>query len=368
MTDLFAGVQPETLINLIISLAKNRPDVLRDCYDYLKKHVLLTPEQKTRSEGEIVMTLWAELSPDLELLDEVLPFIASGNAGFDDMLYDLADATCYNDEDLRGLAQAFEAMNQDWPRDHARRIYRKLGDLEKYLELRLKQMKYGGDYHDLAKFYWDEGNGSKALSVAEEGIKKGKGRMDELRQFLADRALEGGDRNQYLALQFEQATDHLTLAKYKEFKKICTDKEWLKYEDKILKKMNDIWASERLNILMHRTDYDKALAVLLKERYPNWDSNSVQWTAEHLESRFPEQILTFYLSGFDRLKSETTCKGYAARARVMLKIRRVLVDILKDEKRWKTFAGKIKAENLRRPALQEEFAGVIPGWRDLGMG
>jgi hypothetical protein len=67
------------------------------------------------------------------------------------------------------------------------------------------------------------------------------------------------------------------------------------------------------------------------------------------------------------MNRETTRKGYAARAKIMLKIRRVMVDVMKNENRWKKFAGKIKQENLRRPAFQEEFASVVSGWRDLAM-
>ena len=58
----------------------------------------------------------------------------SGNAGMDDAFY---DAACYTQEDLRALAEHFEALGRDWPLDHARRIYREIGDHEKYLELRL---------------------------------------------------------------------------------------------------------------------------------------------------------------------------------------------------------------------------------------
>ncbi len=132
LVDLLEAAKPETLITLIAELATGRPNVRRECLDYLKKHVALTPAQKTRSEGEIVMALWLELSPDLEelddcgggdyrtvdhvaglldeirkklvnskieervrreILDEVLPFIKSGNAGLDDPLYDLDYAT-----------------------------------------------------------------------------------------------------------------------------------------------------------------------------------------------------------------------------------------------------------------------------------
>jgi len=406
LTDLLTAAKSETLIRLIAELAEDRPDVRRECFDFLKKHVSLTAGQKTKSEGEIVMALWWELYPDLEeldsygggdyatedhvaglmhdiqrklagkqieekvrrqLLDEVLPFIKSCNAGLDDPLYDLAYATCYINEDWRRLAQALEAMNRDWPTDHARRIYRKLGDREKYLELRRKKLVYGCDYHELAMFLWNEGNRKDALTVAAEGMRKGQGRMDELRKFLADRAREGGDRERYLALQFEQTTDHLTLAKYKAFRKICTADEWKTHEPKILAQLDHAWASEQLKILMHRKEYEQAVSVLLKEKYPSyaWESADELRTAKQLETRFPEQILTYYLTGLGNLKSNATRKGYAERAKVMLKVRHMLVDVLKDESRWKTFAGKVKHDNLRRPAFQEEFAKVVPGWREL---
>ncbi len=191
--------------------------------------------------------------------------------------------------------------------------------------------------------------------------------MDELRKFLSDRALESGNRERYLTLQLEQTTDHLTLSGYKAFKKICTAEEWSEHEPKLIERLDDAWTSERLKILMYRKDYEKALAVLLKERYPihAWDSGDELRTAKQLKTRFPDQILTYYLSGLGNLNSNSTRKEYAQRAGVMLKVRHMLVDILKDENRWKAFAGKVKRDDLRRPAFQEEFAKIIQGWREL---
>jgi hypothetical protein len=63
LNDLLAAAKRETLIELIAHLAKYRPDIRRECFDYLKKHVTLTAEQKIRSEGEIAMALWWELYP-----------------------------------------------------------------------------------------------------------------------------------------------------------------------------------------------------------------------------------------------------------------------------------------------------------------
>lgn len=55
--------------------------------------------------------------------------------------------------DLLAAAKPETLINRDWPTDHARRIYRKLGDRKKYLELRHKKLAYGMDYHDLASFH-----------------------------------------------------------------------------------------------------------------------------------------------------------------------------------------------------------------------
>ena len=48
--------------------------------------------------------------------------------------------------------------------------------------------------------------------MAPAGLERGPGRLDELRQFMAERALEAGDRPRFLELQFAQAADSLTQA------------------------------------------------------------------------------------------------------------------------------------------------------------
>jgi len=403
---LLASAPHRVLADILVRIAATRPDVRRECFDYLKKHVPLSNSQQKQSDGEVLLAYWSELVPDLselddygggdydqadhvasllyeieqmlsrkkidagyrrELLNNVLPYIDSGNAGLDDDLYALAYAACYDDHDLRLLAEAFEAMQGEWKIEHARRIYRKIGDRDKYLELRNHKMVYGGDYHDLASFYWKAGEKMKAMQVAEEGLHKGQGRMDELRQFVAQRAKDTGNRERYLELQYAQAIDHLTCDKYKAFRKLCTAAEWKAYGAKILARVKDAWESEQLRIHMHRKDYDKAVAVLSRGRYPltAWDSDYQLQTAKRLERRFPEEILKYYLSGLGNLKSNAMRKEYACKAQVMAKVRRLLVEVLRDRNRWHTFATKVKQDNIKRPAFQEEFTKVVPGWREL---
>jgi hypothetical protein len=394
------------LVDLIVRVATSRPAVRRECLDYLNSHTALSPSRKKQSEGEKLLALWAELAPDLDeldaygggdydadihvsnllqeiaqalsrkkietayrqkLLDNTLPYIESGNAGLDDDLYDLTYAACYTDEDWRALAQAFETMGGDWNLDHARRIYRRLGDREKYLELRQRKLATGTDYYDLADFYWKAGEKQKAMEVAETGLLKGKGRMDELRQFVAKRIKSAGNRERYLALQFDQAIDPLTCDKYKTFRKLCTVTEWKCYEAKVLARLENAWDTEQLRIRMHRKEYEEAVAVLTRSRYPlyAWDSDYELQTARRLEGRFPEAILKYYLSGLGNLKINAPRKEYTRKAQVMKKVHHVLVDVLRDPPRWRDFALKVKQDNIKRPAFQEEFTKAVPGWQAL---
>lgn len=366
---------PKTkLVDLLVRVAGTRPDVRRECLDYLNRHTAQSPSRKKQSEGEKLLALWDELAPDLDeldaygggdydvdihvssllqeialslsrkkteaayrqqLLDKVLPYIESGNAGLDDDLYDVAYAACYIDDDWQALAETFETMSGDWKLDHARRIYRRLGNREKYLELRQRKLATGTDYFDLADFYWKTGEKQKAMEVAEEGLFCGKGRMDELRQFVAKRAKSAGNRERYLALQFDQAIDHLTCDKYKAFRKLCTAAEWKSYEAKILAQLENAWDTEQLRIRMHRKEHEEAVVVLSQSRYPlyGWDSAYELQTAKRLEGRYPEAILKYYLSGLGNLKINAPRKEYARKAQVMKKVHHVLVDVLHDAPR-----------------------------------
>ena len=403
LRQLLEVADKKILVDLVEDLVMMHPDVRRECFDYLKAHVKLSPNQQETSEGEAIFALWGELEPDLEelddygggdyslvdhvvdllieitkklatkqvppeyrteLLNEVLPYIQSSNAGLDDDLYDVAFACCYTDDDLRQLAEAFEKIGRDWPIEMARRIYRKIGDNEKYLTLRALKMDVGADYHDLATFYWEQGEQEKALLTAKNGLAKGNGRLDELRQFLSDRALESGDRQGYLKLQFEQTVDHLTLEKYQAFKNICTKEEWVAYEDDVLKKLTQAWDNEQLKIRMHRQEYDKALSTLLKAGYP-YDSYSDAYglqVAAKLEERFPEKILGYYQSGLGNLNHSLTRKAYAGKAKVMKKVRHMYVDIMNAPEQWLKFAGQVKLDNKKRPAFQEEMRKAVAGW------
>ena len=85
-----------------------------------------------------------------------------------------------------------------------------------------------------------------------------------------------------------------------------------------------------------------------------WDTQYEVTVAKKLEKRYPEEILKYYLTGLGNLNRNGQRKEYARKA-----------DVIGDEARWEKLACKVKQDNLRRPAFQQEFADAVPGWQEL---
>lgn len=393
------------LIGLIKELIEDSLSTRRMCIDYLKERVVVNSSIHDSAESSAILTMWYEIEPDLseldaygggdyhvernvrdtlykiceklnkitlteedkeELLNEVLSYIKSGNAGMDDDLYDVAYTICKNDSDLRDLAKRFENLKQSWPIEHARRIYRKIGDHKEYLRLRLEKMHSGMDYYDLSSFYWEIGEKQKAIDTAQKGMKLAKGRLSDLRMFLAKRAKEAGDRGTYLDYYFVEKTNPLTLSSYNELEKECQKEEWRKYEPKILNILKEKFDLQAVKIYLHRKEYEAALQYFKKNTANSYSSYSEVFSvAEKLEARYPEEILRFYKSGIGNLNVSRSRKIYAQNAVAVKRVRRVLVDVMKKPDEWKKFAIQIKANNANRPAFQDEFAKVISDWNSL---
>ncbi len=405
---LLNSAEKEDLAKLILELAASDNSIKRRCLNALKNRVDIDNDLKRTAESSAALSLWYEVEFELseldeygggdygqeqevgdklcdlcdllgntiltkddseELLEDILRYIKSGNAGMDDLLYDVAYATCKNDNDLRYLAKHFEVLNGDWAMEHARRVYKRIGDSEKYLQLRALKMRYGNDYYDLATFYWENDEKDKAMDTAKKGMNVAEGRMDDLRMFLAERAKESGDRGTYLDYLFSQKTECLTLSSYKDFKKACSAKEWKIYEPQVVEKLEKNDDVGTLKILIYRKEFEKAIQCFRKicsdKSYYYFGSSDILSAASDLEDKYPKDILNFYKLLAGNLNVSVPRKEYKDKAMAVKRVQHLFVDVMKTPEDWRNYALPIKMQNIKRPAFQEEFARVISGWREL---
>ncbi len=170
-----------------------------------------------------------------------------------------------------------------------------------------------------------------------------------------------------LELQFAQATEALTLASYKAFQNLCKVAEWAGYEPKMLAAVERARPQERLKVHMHSEEYDQAINILSKMRYPDdrFGGDDLLKIAARLEERYPDQILAFYMSGLGKLNQSMQREPYAQKAKIARKVRYMCLDVIKAPEKWEAFARQVKTANLKRPAFQEEFAKLLPGWNAM---
>ncbi|NQU22116.1 MAG: hypothetical protein HQ567_12590 [Candidatus Nealsonbacteria bacterium] len=118
---------------------------------------------------------------------------------------------------------------------------------------------------------------------------------------------------------------------------------------------------------MYRKEYDQTISILSGMRYPArpLGGSDLLKIASQLEKKYPDQILAFYTSGLGNLNHSCQRETYAHKAKVAQKVRHMWVDVLKTPAKWEAFAKQIKADNLRRPAFQEEFTKEVPSWRNV---
>jgi hypothetical protein len=67
---LVQAANPDVLRKLIQELASDRPEIRRECFEFLKKRMTLSADEEASSEAEALLSIWHELEPDLSELDE----------------------------------------------------------------------------------------------------------------------------------------------------------------------------------------------------------------------------------------------------------------------------------------------------------
>ncbi|OLS13936.1 MAG: hypothetical protein RBG13Loki_2439 [Promethearchaeota archaeon CR_4] len=224
----------QKLREMLQSVMKNDVNAKRHVLKWLKTHSDgLSPAQKTRIDDELLWEYWEKVEPIIakfnelgggperreeqvyEWLEKITELVQKGtlsttgkidfideafyeydkqNSGFEDKLMEIFFSMCTIREEWESLVDHLQERPSDWRNKLTMDIWKdQLHEDEKYVALRQKYLKYGLDYWDLASFYIGKGDVNNAVVVAEKGLIKGEGRIDELGDFLKDHYQRQGD-------------------------------------------------------------------------------------------------------------------------------------------------------------------------------
>ena len=80
--------------------------------------------------------------------------------------------------------------------------------------------------------------------------------------------------------------------------------------------------------------------------------------AEAVKRSHPEVALDLCDGLVKEYIGKATRNGYHIAAGYAAKVKEIMREVLQDWKRWEVYIRRIREENRRRPALQDEFKGL----------
>ena len=368
-------------------------DEEEEAYDWLNKISELVSEGNISSDAK------------LAFLDDAFEEYDHENSGFEDGMMDLFFEICESKEEWRYLVKKLEKRPSRWRRHQIMEIQKKhLCDDEAYLKIRMNELKYGMDYWDLATFYTDLGDGKKALETAEEGLKKGEGRVTELLKFLSEhyagigdtanferivrRAMERrSEEREMLARSFEyyrarndydnakkallKAFDYVKGAgyipevrshvHYNLMKQYLTASDWKDIEPGIIRKIREEDPEDYIRICLDNDMKREALAIISDPPEKNTSFGyrplsdyNFDGFAQRLKDEFPEEIIEYYWKKAYGYIPNGTRGTYGIAARYLAEAKQIYINVLNKKSAWKRRFSALKEEFRKRRAFLDE--------------
>ena len=279
-----------------------------------------------------------------------------------------------------------------------------LRDDDAYLKIRMKDLKYGMDYWDLAEFYIEKGDRQKAVETAEDGLIKGEGRISELLEFLSEHYAKSRDtanlervvqyalkkksdervmldrlfdyykaQNDYenakksllKAFEYVKGAEYIpevrSYAHYNKMKQFLVGADWKNIEPKIIQEIREKDLEDYLRICLDRNMKKEVVHILLS---PPKKQPSVGFRfepeynfdefANRLKEEFPEEVIKYYWQKAYSNISGGNRNTYHTAANYLAKAKEIYINLLKDENGWNQRFASLKVEFRKRPAFLEE--------------
>lgn len=356
------------------------------CIKYLDNIILLNEEGKIPRESKV------------KIIKEGFFEYHKQNSGFEDSITDMIFSLCGDTKELWYLA--VDKLKED-PTDYNQSliisIYRdNLEDNEKYLQERNKKLNSGMDFWNLAEFYIYEDNIEKAVITCEDGLKKGKGRKNELFEYLISyyinkddedniiRILEVAEKEKYnmsmvlnhiyeyymnkneyekcktILLKLIDSDNHEDYYDYYNKLKTLFSKE--QFENMSVELLDNIEKkdlSDYLLICINEKKYENILRHIVnpKKNYMGKiDTTILDQYASLLKNNYPREIINYYKEVFEDMIKNGNRNIYKKASVYIRKMIDIYINILKDEKTCKLELESIRRNHKQKRALIEELS------------
>ncbi len=368
-------------------------DEEEEAYDWLDKISELIKEGNISTDAKF------------GFLDDAFEEYNVGNSGFEDGLMEVFFDICKSKEEWIYLVKKLEKEPSEWRRDLIMKIQKEhLRDDDAYLKIRMKDLKYGMDYWDLAEFYIEKGDRQKAVETAEDGLIKGEGRISELLEFLSEHYAKSRDtanlervvqyalkkksdervmldrlfdyykaQNDYenakksllKAFEYVKGAEYIpevrSYAHYNKMKQFLVGADWKNIEPKIIQEIREKDLEDYLRICLDRNMKKEVVHILLS---PPKKQPSVGFRfepeynfdefANRLKEEFPEEVIKYYWQKAYSNISGGNRNTYHTAANYLAKAKEIYINLLKDENGWNQRFASLKVEFRKRPAFLEE--------------
>jgi len=341
-----------------------------------------------------------------EIIDNLMRYYNWGNFGMADAVYDTVMDLCSEKQDFQVVIEKLESRSRSssYIRGLLASLYHLTGDEEAELAVLERELENGMDYWSLAEYWLRKGDREKAMKIVEEGIEKGKGRKQELYDFLQNDYERRGDyeglvkllerkaqrddlshgslRNdpiyQSLKDYYESRSDYhsrlkllglclkrdeIDLSLYKEAEEMLEKKDWVAFEKDLISRLQKqqkdrepIWmagSGQALKTLAEIYAYREDLKQLF-EAVKGEHELLVKYE-DSLLPLHPSHYLEEYRARAERLIAGRGRGNYQQAVGYLKRVRTIYRDIQKSSEEWDRYIQGIRENNKNLRALQEEL-------------
>jgi len=333
-----------------------------------------------------------------KLLDAAFVEYNDNNSGFEDGLTDIFFELCSEKEEWEYLVNKLNQDPTDWRKGLIMNIYKGfLNDDAKYLDVRLKNLKYGMDYWDLVQFYFGNSQNDLALETALKGVEIGEGRLTELYDYLIDYYSEMQDGSglekvakvavkrknnekyvfdrlfeYYKTRDYDKAKEKLLQSykqgdfikyfeEYMRMKSFLSEVDWNQIEPEIEAAAQSKNLQAYMDICFYKGLKEPVIKIIVDPPKNQWGFSAysdLDTFAEKLEKDYPNEILDYYYKKAYRKIPNGNRGTYREAACYLEKIKEICIMRLNDTDKWVRMLNSLLGEFRNRPAFIDEIKKI----------